>query len=196
MRILDDAEHIAERVAHGRGFDAITDVLHFGMLGGATGEELRICLVGVVDAPVRNRSERNVAVGEQAEFVAADVEAHVERLIEVRLLAEHTRVPGLGGRKVWRRIDDGPQAEKHQTDPPISGFIAIGDQQHASGGLAIAMMPPITRKASTRNSSIAITHFVLASMRRRMMHKGPGPSVALAARSAAVRSSSSTAGSM
>ncbi len=45
------------------------------------------------------------------------------------------------------------------------------DQQHASGGLAIAMMPPMTRNASTRMSRAAITSFVLVSMGGRMMHK-------------------------
>jgi hypothetical protein len=38
-------------------------------------------------------------------------------------------------------------------------------QQQLSGGLAIAMMPPITRSARTSTSSAAITHFVLVSMR-------------------------------
>src|SRR4029077_707554 len=38
-------------------------------------------------------------------------------------------------------------------------------QQQLLGGLAIAMMPPITRSARTSTRSAAITHFVLVSMR-------------------------------
>ena len=62
-----------------------------------------------------------------------------------------------------RVIDDPENAEQR--------YIRHGDQQHASGGLAIAMMPPMTRNASTSTSSAAITSFVLVSMGGRMMHK-------------------------
>ena len=47
-------------------------------------------------------------------------------------------------------------------------------QQQLSGGLAIAMMPPMTRNASTSTSSMAITTFVFVSMGERMMHKVEG----------------------
>jgi hypothetical protein len=47
-------------------------------------------------------------------------------------------------------------------------------QQQLSGGLAIAMIPPMTRKARTMRTNTAITHFVLVSIRERMMHKAVG----------------------
>src|SRR5580704_1178178 len=72
-------------------------------------------------------------------------------------------------------------------------YVRHGNQQHASGGLAIAMMPPMTRKASTSTSSAAITSFVLVSMGGRMMHKVALPGSGC---DAAVRCGSSTAGSI
>jgi hypothetical protein len=54
---------------------------------------------------------------------------------------------------------------------PAAAATRHGDQQQLSGGLAIARIPPMTRKARTRISRAAITNFVFVSMDERMMHK-------------------------
>ena len=50
----------------------------------------------------------------QPEFVAANVEADVERLVEVGLNAEGRAVPRLGALQVGYMIDDRAQTEDHQ----------------------------------------------------------------------------------
>src|SRR5688572_2653095 len=68
-------------------------------------QQARVCAVRVRDAPVHDRTARAGfdlrRVRIQAELVTADVEADVKRLIEVRLLAEHARIP------LFRRLQIG-----------------------------------------------------------------------------------------
>ncbi len=70
--------------------------------------------VDVGHAPQRLRPcGAGLALGQQAEFEAADREADIERLVEIRRLAEHLGVPALGGIEVGDGIDRSAQAEDH-----------------------------------------------------------------------------------
>jgi len=52
VRVLDDAEHVAVRVEHGRHPDAVADVLNPAMLGRSEFEEPPERRVRIVHAPV------------------------------------------------------------------------------------------------------------------------------------------------
>src|SRR5687767_6372187 len=55
----------------------------------------------------------------QAKLVPANVEAHVERLVEVRLRAEGSGVPLFGFRQIGDVVDDRPEALEHWRSPRV-----------------------------------------------------------------------------
>src|SRR5205085_11682219 len=91
VRVLDDVRahlHVLQP-AHGRG--------------------------GVGDAPISDGAlVTGLAVGNEAKLEAAHRVADVERLVEVRLHAEHFAVPGLALLEVGDGIDDGAQSLDHR----------------------------------------------------------------------------------
>src|SRR5712692_5685838 len=96
MRILDDAEKIAEGVVDHRDLDALAHVLERLVDFRAHLLEPRHLGRGIGDAPIRERPLRaGPAVGNEAELEAAARIAHVERLVEVRLGADELAVPSL-----------------------------------------------------------------------------------------------------
>ena len=64
-------------------------------------------LTRIQDSISRSSGLAWLAAGDQAELEAADREAHVERLLEVRIALEHTAIPLLALSKVGRGIDRG-----------------------------------------------------------------------------------------
>src|SRR5262245_50445962 len=88
VRVLDDAEEIAERVAHAADLDPLADVLERRVRLGAGGEQALHRGAGVLNTPVGERPARAGAVlldvGVEPQLKAADAEADVERLVEVR----------------------------------------------------------------------------------------------------------------
>jgi hypothetical protein len=94
VRVLDHAERVAERIEHRRRLDAVADVLHGIAQRRAEAREPLDGLADVRDAPVRERAVgTGLAVGQEPELEAADLEADVERLVEVRRLAAYQALP-------------------------------------------------------------------------------------------------------
>ncbi len=114
MWVLDHPEGVAEGIGHGGDLDAVADILNGRARGGAEGEEAVEGGVGIVHTPVGNGAAGAgwcaARVGIETELVAADVKAHVERLVEVGLDAEHGAVPGPGFFKIWRGVENGAEA--------------------------------------------------------------------------------------
>lgn len=69
--------------------------------------------LGVGDTPVRERTKGRVGVGVQGELVAGDLEADVERLVELRVDAEQAGEPGPAFGEVDRGVDDRAQSQEH-----------------------------------------------------------------------------------
>ena len=116
MRVLDDAEHVAEGVPDGPDLHAAPDVLHRLLRRRAEVEESLVGGVGVGDPPVRNASLRpprgDRGIRDEPELEAADVEADVEGLVEVGGDAERLGIPGLRPRQIGDGVLRRPQAEE------------------------------------------------------------------------------------
>src|SRR5688572_16903768 len=99
MGILDQPDDVPERIGHGRDLDLLPDVVcrrHDRCTGR---HEMTDGLVQLLHAPIRHRATRTGRrarrIWVEPELVAADVEAHIERLVEVGGLAKRRGVPGL-----------------------------------------------------------------------------------------------------
>ena len=88
--------------------------------------------VGVRDTPVGAGACGDVAVGIEREFVAADIEADVERLIEVRLYPQQLGVPELECIEVRGGVDDCAQSQEHGWQPPQVGEDSFCRERSAS----------------------------------------------------------------
>src|SRR4051794_31601224 len=97
MRILDQADGVAERIRNGRDLDSAADVLNGRHMCRAARDEMLNRTLNLRDAPVCDAAAPRVAVDRliriEPEFVPGDIEANVERFVEVRLLLERRRVP-------------------------------------------------------------------------------------------------------
>src|SRR5689334_19056170 len=102
LRVLDQADGVAIRIGHDADADAVAHVLHrVERLGPRLGHALprRVAVLHAPvddDAAIAGLMQRRLA-RHQPELVARDVEADVERLVEVGLDAERAGVPALGG---------------------------------------------------------------------------------------------------
>ena len=108
MWILDDAQNVAEGIEHRRDFNILADILNVAVPGRAEFQQSIQGSLRIRDSPVHLHASgtgRTCSVRVQAEFEATDIEADIERLIEVRLNAEHGSVPRLGLVDVWRVIN-------------------------------------------------------------------------------------------
>src|SRR5258705_12286903 len=96
VRILDDAETIAERILHRADANALADVRYF--LDGFRAELDQSIenLARIGDAPVGAYAVRaRLRIRQQAELEASDGKADIERLVEIRLDAHRLDVPHL-----------------------------------------------------------------------------------------------------
>ena len=85
---------------HGRDLDAFADIVRRFAHGGARRLQLRERGGRIGHAPVRDGPVRTGrAVRDQAQFETADVEADVERLVEVGRDTQHAGVPRLAARQ-------------------------------------------------------------------------------------------------
>ena len=108
--VLDDAEQVAERVAHGRDLDAAADVFHRFMDLCPQARQAGKLRRRVRDASVRlHAGGARLAVGDQPQLEAADREPDVKRLVEIRVAPEYLTIPLLALGKVRRGIDGSPQ---------------------------------------------------------------------------------------
>src|SRR5205823_2088992 len=109
--ILNQAHQVAKRIGDRCHTNVATDVLHGRLETRAGASELPDRGVDVWYAPVGHRSTRARTyprrVRIQPQLVAANVEADVERLVEVGLNAEDRAVPRRGAFQVGYMIDDG-----------------------------------------------------------------------------------------
>ena len=118
MRVLDEADVIARRIPDGGDANSTADVLRWRDEYGSSRLRVRDCRLEVSDAPKCGCTPgtwRGGRTGIEAQLVPADVEAHVKGFVEVGVGAEQCRVPRLGAAKVWCGVDDGSQAEQHDT---------------------------------------------------------------------------------
>jgi hypothetical protein len=108
VRVLDDSENCTSyRFQDGRGSDAAADVLDTAAWRCAGGEKLCQGNIGVGDTPVGDGPCALIAVRVQPKFITSDVEADVERFVEVRVGAQQLSEPGLAGDEIRRGMDDG-----------------------------------------------------------------------------------------
>src|SRR6185436_5550137 len=108
MRVFDDAEHIAPGIEHVRDADALAHVRDLGMRLGAELEQSCVRAGDVLDAPVDARRAGG-GIGHQAELVAADIEADVERLVEIRGEVQRFRIPTLALGQIRGAVNGGAQ---------------------------------------------------------------------------------------
>jgi hypothetical protein len=88
-------------------------------------------LVQVLDAPIGHDAPwprgRARGIGVETQLVAADLEAHVEGLIEVRSHAEGLLVPDLGLVEGFDVVDDSAQAEGEGAGGRIGGGHGVSE---------------------------------------------------------------------
>ncbi|MBW3628033.1 MAG: hypothetical protein KY464_01935 [Gemmatimonadetes bacterium] len=97
VRVLDDPDRVAERVQQGGYPDPFADVLHIGVDHRPTPDQIAYRPFDVRYTPVSDHRPRGRAgcfTRLQPQLVPGNVEPDVERLVEVRLDPERTRVPG------------------------------------------------------------------------------------------------------
>ena len=106
--ILDQPDDVAERIGHRSDLDLLADLVRRRRDRRTGGYELPDRLVQPVPANTRPfRRARAACPPDPDQPVAADVEADVERLVEVGRLLKSRRVPRLGAVDVPDVIDDG-----------------------------------------------------------------------------------------
>src|SRR5438067_3035774 len=115
MWILDEPDQIPERIGDRRDLDPFADVLDRRRECCASARELLDRLGSVRNAPVGHNPARSgfdaFRVRVESKLVTADVEADIERFIEIGLDAEGAAVPLLGARKIRDIIDRRAQSE-------------------------------------------------------------------------------------
>jgi hypothetical protein len=99
MRILDQSDDIAKWIRNGSHLDVAADVFHRRHDDGTLRQEVGHCRVDRRHTPVRGCATRpGLAFRDevQAQLVGGDVEADIERLVEVRLLLKYLRIGSVG----------------------------------------------------------------------------------------------------
>src|SRR5262249_35668137 len=114
VRILDDAEEVTERIAHGGDLDAAADILDRLLNDGAQSREPRQLGRGVGNAPKHlHAGGARLRRGDQAQLETAHRETDIERLVEVRVAAQDLTIPLFAAGKVRCGIDCGSQTLDH-----------------------------------------------------------------------------------
>src|SRR5438067_1332447 len=114
MRILDDPKDVAERIEDGRNADPLAHFLHARSLRGPERKEPAESSLCLGHAPIGHRP--TLAAGctgdirIEPQLITANIETHIEWLIEVWLDPQNLRVPCLGLAQIGRMINDRPQA--------------------------------------------------------------------------------------
>src|SRR4051812_2012358 len=121
VRVLDQSHQIAKWVGYGSDANALAHVLHRGLEERSSFHEVCDRRIDPRDTPKRHRSARSrfhtFDIGIQAELEAADVEAHVKRLVEVGFGFKRCAIPLLGTLEIGNVIDHGTQTEDHYGEP-------------------------------------------------------------------------------
>src|SRR5437867_13065604 len=85
--ILDDTQHVTERIENRGDADALADLLNGCALSSAERKQTLQSCARVRHAPIHDDTARTRrcrgAIGIEAEFVAANAEADVKRLVEI-----------------------------------------------------------------------------------------------------------------
>src|SRR5436190_18719581 len=116
MRILDDPKDIAERIEHRRDADPLAHFLDTRSLRGPERNEPAESSLCLGHAPIGHRP--TLAAGctgdirIEPQLITANIEAHIEWLIEVRLDPEDLGIPSLSLVQIGRMINDRPQSVK------------------------------------------------------------------------------------
>ena len=116
VRVLDNPDHVAERVLQRRDLDVAADLRDGIGRRGALGHQGGVRRFDVGHAPigdgvVAKLHTRHVRVQPQLE--SPHVESHVKGLVEVRRDAKGRRIPRFGAVNVRHVVDDGSQSQKH-----------------------------------------------------------------------------------
>src|SRR6267378_3309036 len=121
MRVLDEPHQISKRIGDRRDPNSLADILNGRLEGRALANKVLDRFFDVWDTPVCDRAPRtrpdSFGIRIETELVATDVEANVERLIEVRLDPEGRAVPLLGALEIGNVVDHGAQAKSHHFEP-------------------------------------------------------------------------------
>src|SRR5262245_26927837 len=116
--ILDDAEHVAERVEDGRNLDPAPDI--HDVVPQLAAEILKPRQGGrrVGNSPIGDRSlSTRLAVRNQPEFEPAHFKPNVERLVKIRFLAEDLSVPLLASSQIGGGIEHCAKSVDHEYLP-------------------------------------------------------------------------------
>src|SRR6266478_8811416 len=109
VRVLDETHQISKRIGDGRDSNAFPNIPNGGLESRSRANELVDRLLDVGDAPIRHRASRArfdaLGVGIQTKLEATNVEANVERLVEVWLDPERGAVPLLGALEIGNVVD-------------------------------------------------------------------------------------------
>src|SRR6266550_3145414 len=104
VRVLDETHQISKRIGDGRDSNAFPNIPNGRLEGRSRANELVDRLLDVGDAPIRHGASRArfdaLGVG-----IQTNVEANVERLVEVWLDAEGGAVPLLGALEIGNVVD-------------------------------------------------------------------------------------------
>ena len=111
VRVVDEADDGALRGGDGRGDDVVADLGSAATCTVAPSATASATAASTSATPQYvERAVGRVGVGQQPELVAADLEAHVERLVEVRPEAEQVGPPLLRRLEVGDGVDDGAES--------------------------------------------------------------------------------------
>src|SRR5512133_2800022 len=127
MRILDQPDRIAKWIGHRCHLDSITHIVHRRDDGGACADEVLHGSFDIVNPPVRDGSSpselERCGIRIEPKLIAGNAEADVERLIEIRLLLEGSRIPGFRARQIGNVIDDRAETFYHdESSTRIEGW--------------------------------------------------------------------------
>src|SRR6266545_81783 len=109
VRVLDETHQICKRIGDGRDANAFPNILNGRLERCSLTNEVLDRLLDVGDAPIRHGASRArfdaLGVGIQTKLEATNVEANVERFVEVWLDAEGGAVPLLGALEIGNVVD-------------------------------------------------------------------------------------------
>src|SRR5713226_8587477 len=133
VRVLDDAEQVAERIPYRRHLDAAAHVLHGLVDLGSQGRQAGQLSRGIWDPPEHlHPGEARLAIGNQPQLEAAGREADVERLVEVWVAPEHLAIPVFASGEVRCGIDGSPQPLNHGTPLSPAELVINADQPNTA----------------------------------------------------------------
>jgi hypothetical protein len=105
VRVLDDAEQIAEGISHRCHFDSAAHVLHWLVDFRSQIRQPNQLGSGVSNSPINlYASSTRLAVRDQSQLEPADRKTDIERLVKVRLASQYVAIPLFPSSEIRRWI--------------------------------------------------------------------------------------------